>query len=249
MTDLPMRREPEPAQRRALARAGADRAAPQRRPSPCARVITRSSATRLAAQRRDLLRRPQLPQRRHGRAHHVVRVVRADALGEHVGAARRARRPRARRRRRSRRCRPTPGAAAPRPAPKWPMTSYGIVPSMSGTSTMPFLACSMPLRIASGTSFALPRPKPTRPLLSPTTTSALKLKRRPPFTTLATRLMWTTFSFSSVPRSSTIRRWLLDPSAPCRVPSELRGRPRGRPRRPRARGRGRGSRCGRRRPA
>ena len=57
----------------------------------------------------------------------------------------------------------------------------------------------MPLRIASGTSFALPRPKPTCPLPSPTTTSALKLKRRPPFTTFATRLMWTTFSFSSVP--------------------------------------------------
>src|SRR5947199_392932 len=57
----------------------------------------------------------------------------------------------------------------------------------------------MPLRIASGTSFALPSPKPTRPLPSPTTTKALKLNRRPPFTTLATRLMWTTFSFSSTP--------------------------------------------------
>ena len=79
------------------------------------------------------------------------------------------------------------------------VTSYGMVPSTSGTSTMLFFAFSMPLRIASGTSFALPRPKPTRPLLSPTTTSALKLKRRPPFTTLATRLMWTTFSLSSVP--------------------------------------------------
>src|SRR4029077_5332446 len=51
----------------------------------------------------------------------------------------------------------------------------------------------------------------TRPALSPTTTRALKLKRRPPFTTFATRLMWTTFSFSSVPRSSTMRLGLLGP--------------------------------------
>src|SRR5262249_43536452 len=72
---------------------------------------------------------------------------------------------------------------------------------------MLFFAVSIPLRIASGTSLALPSPKPTRPFWSPTTTSALKLKRRPPFTTLATRLMCTTFSFSSTPRSSTIRRW------------------------------------------
>jgi hypothetical protein len=35
---------------------------------------------------------------------------------------------------------------------------------------------------------------PTLPLPSPTTESAEKLKRRPPFTTLAQRLMKTTFS-------------------------------------------------------
>src|SRR5205823_4791425 len=64
----------------------------------------------------------------------------------------------------------------------------------------------MPLLIASGTSFALPSPKPTRPLPSPTTTKALKLNRRPPFTTLATRLMWTTFSFSSTPCASRMTR-------------------------------------------
>src|SRR5438094_205762 len=64
----------------------------------------------------------------------------------------------------------------------------------------------MPLRIASGTSFALPSPKPTRPLPSPTTTKALTLNRRPPFTTLATRLMWTTFSFSSTPCASRMTR-------------------------------------------
>src|SRR5215468_9779578 len=114
------------------------------------------------------------------------------------------------------------GLSSTSPAPNRPVISNGIVPSTSGTSTMPFLAFSIPLRIASGTSLALPSPKPTRPALSPTTTSALKLKRRPPFTTFATRLMWTTFSFSSVPRSSTIRLGLLGPlCAMCRLPSEL----------------------------
>src|SRR5262249_25475693 len=81
-----------------------------------------------------------------------------------------------------------------------------IVPSTTGTATIVFLASSMPLRIASGTSLALPSPNPTWPLLSPTTTRALKLKRRPPFTTLATRLMWTTFSLSSVPSASVMMR-------------------------------------------
>ena len=45
------------------------------------------------------------------------------------------------------------------------------------------------LLIASGTSRALPWPKPTRPLPSPTTTSAAKPKRLPPFTVFDTRLM------------------------------------------------------------
>src|SRR5262245_57205932 len=62
---------------------------------------------------------------------------------------------------------------------------------------MPRLACSVALRIASGTSRALPAPWPTRPLPSPTTTRAAKPNRRPPFTTLATRLMLTSFSTSS----------------------------------------------------
>ena len=39
-------------------------------------------------------------------------------------------------------------------------------------------------------------------LWSPTTTSAAKPKRRPPFTTLATRLMWTRRSTNSLSRSS-----------------------------------------------
>ena len=40
------------------------------------------------------------------------------------------------------------------------------------------MADSTAFRIASGTSPALPRPAPTRPLLSPTTTRALKENRR-----------------------------------------------------------------------
>src|SRR3954469_9625662 len=70
----------------------------------------------------------------------------------------------------------------------------------------PRLAASVALRIASGTSRALPWPKPTRPFSSPTTTSAAKPKRRPPFTTLATRLMWTSLSVNSLSRSSRSRR-------------------------------------------
>src|SRR5687768_7196636 len=69
-----------------------------------------------------------------------------------------------------------------------------MVAPTSGTRIRCFLASSTPLRIASGTSFDLPRPAPTTPLRSPTTTTALKLKRRPPLTTFATRLIWTTFS-------------------------------------------------------
>src|SRR5713226_5856330 len=71
-----------------------------------------------------------------------------------------------------------------------------------GTLKRFFFACSPPLRMASGTSFALPSPAPTWPWPSPTTTRALKLKRRPPFTTLATRLMVTTFSLNSRPCGS-----------------------------------------------
>src|SRR5258708_16659008 len=68
------------------------------------------------------------------------------------------------------------------------------------------LACSVALRIASGTSRALPVPKPARPLPSPTTTTAAKPKRRPPFTTLATRLMLTSFSTRSLSSRSPSRR-------------------------------------------
>src|SRR3984957_18791357 len=104
---------------------------------------------------------------------------------------------------------PVPVGAARRntlPAPWWPMTSWWSVrPSRSGTLMRLRFAASVAFRIASGTSRALPWPKPTRPFWSPTTTSAAKPKRRPPFTTLATRLMWTSLSVNSLSRSS--RRW------------------------------------------
>src|SRR5207253_6570858 len=74
-------------------------------------------------------------------------------------------------------------------APNWPWTSWGMVPFLIVTRTRFFLACCTALEMASGTSAALPLPTPTRPCSSPTTTSAVKLNRLPPLTTLATRLM------------------------------------------------------------
>src|SRR5438105_3220553 len=96
---------------------------------------------------------------------------------------------------------PVPGAAGlsstlAAPALKW--TSCGIVVPTMGTVTMLRLAISTPLRIASGTSRALPSPAPTRPFMSPTTISAEKEKRRPPFSTLATRFRLTTRSVTSL---------------------------------------------------
>src|ERR1700680_811571 len=69
-----------------------------------------------------------------------------------------------------------------------------------------FLACSMPFLMAMGTSRALPMPKPAWPRLSPTTTSAEKLRFLPPFTTLVTRLMAMTSSFNSERLTSRMRR-------------------------------------------
>ena len=69
-----------------------------------------------------------------------------------------------------------------------------------GLSTL--RALSLAFLMASATSLALPKPRPTLPILSPETTSAEKLKRRPPLTTLAQRLMKTTFSESSLPSES-----------------------------------------------
>src|SRR3954464_14375215 len=48
-----------------------------------------------------------------------------------------------------------------------------------------------------GTSLALPYPQPTFPLPLPTTTMAAKLKRRPPLTTAAQRLILITLSVNS----------------------------------------------------
>src|SRR6187200_3628324 len=54
----------------------------------------------------------------------------------------------------------------------------------------------MPFWIAAGTYLALPEPRPTLASPSPTTTSAVNENRRPPFTTLATRLIAITRSSS-----------------------------------------------------
>src|SRR5271154_1606263 len=64
--------------------------------------------------------------------------------------------------------------------------------------TIFFLAASMALRMAMGTSRALPMPNPAWPDWSPTTTSAEKLRFLPPLTTLVTRLMATTWSLSEL---------------------------------------------------
>ena len=79
----------------------------------------------------------------------------------------------------------------------FPMTWCGSVAFLMGTITMLLLAFSMLLRMASETSFALPKPYPTRPARSPTTVRAEKENRRPPLTTFATRLSFTSFSRNS----------------------------------------------------
>src|SRR3954468_15152820 len=78
------------------------------------------------------------------------------------------------------------------------MTSCGIVAPTMGTRIICLRASSPALRMASGTSPALPVPAPTVPRPSPTTTTALKLNLRPPFTTLATRFTCTNHSSKSV---------------------------------------------------
>src|ERR1700748_2306402 len=85
------------------------------------------------------------------------------------------------------------------------MSWCSVRPSRSATRVRLRLADSVALRIASGTSRALPCPKPTRPFWSPITTSAAKPKRLPPLTTFATRLMWTSLSTNSLSRSSRSR--------------------------------------------
>src|SRR5205814_9623008 len=95
---------------------------------------------------------------------------------------------------------PVPGEAGrskTRPPPNSPIVSWGIVFSCSDIFSIDLRAASEAFRIASATSFALPNPTPTWPSWSPATINALKLKRRPPFTTFAQRLMNTTFSVVS----------------------------------------------------
>src|SRR4029077_10583282 len=72
--------------------------------------------------------------------------------------------------------------------------------------TMFFLACSIALRMAMGTSRALPMPNPAWPFWSPTPTSAEKLRFLPPLTTLVTRWMATTWSFKLLALTSMFRR-------------------------------------------
>ena len=150
----------------------------------------------LAAERATRWRLLERPQAGEGRAHHVVRVVRAEALGQDVldagrlddGADRAAG--------------DDAGAVRGRleqhaaGAEAAEMACGSVVPA-SGTRTSAFFADSMPFLIAEGTSLALPMPKPTWPWPSPTMTRALKLRFLPPLTTLVTRLMDTTVSFRS----------------------------------------------------
>src|ERR1043166_9028705 len=86
------------------------------------------------------------------------------------------------------------GLSRTRPEPKVPSTACGIEVLLRLTRTRFFLADSIPLRMACGTSLALPEPYPTTPALgSPTTTSAANDMFLPPLTTLVTRLMATTW--------------------------------------------------------
>src|SRR4051794_25627545 len=85
------------------------------------------------------------------------------------------------------------------------MIRCGIVWPYIGTRTRLLRAFSTAFWIASGTSRALPYPTPTTPFSSPTTTSAVNEKRRPPLTTLATRLISTTRSWRSRPAGETDR--------------------------------------------
>src|SRR5829696_1821586 len=104
---------------------------------------------------------------------------------------------------------PVPGDAGrsnTTPAAFSPCTGCGMVPWIRGTAKKCFLASSTPLAIAAGTSLALPYPTPTVPSPSPTTTRAVKLNRRPPRWTLATRLIATTRSMYAVLSAPPSRR-------------------------------------------
>src|ERR1700675_2894021 len=83
------------------------------------------------------------------------------------------------------------------PEPKRPSTVCGTVVCVRLILMRFFFAASIPLRMACGTSFALPDPKPTTAADgSPTTTSAANDMFLPPLTTFVTRLIETTWSFN-----------------------------------------------------
>src|SRR5262249_15074246 len=105
---------------------------------------------------------------------------------------------------------PVPGAAGIMrisEASNFASIGCGIVVPTRGTSTRLFFASFTPFSTALGTARALPNPKPTLPSRLPTTTSAEKEKRRPPFITLAQRFTLTTISWKTAsPSSSPPRR-------------------------------------------
>src|SRR5215207_1109550 len=86
-----------------------------------------------------------------------------------------------------------------RPAPCRPMIGCGSVLPMSGTRMRLFFAASIAFLMATGTSRALPVPKPTWPAPSPMTTSAANERFLPPLTTFVTRFIEMTWSVRSSP--------------------------------------------------
>ena len=93
------------------------------------------------------------------------------------------------------------------PAPERPVTWWVIVVRYLGTRKRFFLASSTAFWMATGTSLAFPWPTPTVSTSLPTTTRAENEKRRPPLTTFATRLTWTTRSLSSSPSGLILPPW------------------------------------------
>ena len=136
------------------------------------------------------------------RAHDVVRVGRAEALGEHVGHAHHLEH------RAHRAAGDDAGAfrarAASAPWPRRAGRSPRGAACRSSACTLNILrrASSIAFCTATGTSRALPLPMPMPPSPSPTTVSAAKPSTRPPFTTLVTRLTAIIFSRRPSPRSS-----------------------------------------------
>src|SRR5271154_4933899 len=89
------------------------------------------------------------------------------------------------------------GFSSTMPEPKRPSTVCGTEVCVRLMRIRFFFADSIPLRIACGTSLALPDPKPTTAAEgSPTTTSAANDIFLPPLTTFVTRLIETTWSFN-----------------------------------------------------